>query len=107
MSTQGQIRRAVIAFAFVCSVLTTSAAAQSLQIVNAASFSGPSVAPGSIVSIFGGHFATGTSIVTDPAQYRAQSSNFWKNIGIMGGILLLWVTAGGRYALDRVLFRRA
>ena len=42
---------------------------------------------------------------TDPAQYRAQSSNFWKNIGIMGGILLLWVTAGGRYALDRVLFR--
>ena len=44
---------------------------------------------------------------TDPAQYRAQSSNFWKNICMMGGILLLWVTAGGRYAIDRVLFRRA
>ena len=44
---------------------------------------------------------------SDPAQYRAQSSNFWKNVAIMGGILLLWVTAGGRYALDRILFRRA
>jgi putative oxidoreductase len=44
---------------------------------------------------------------TDPAQYRAQSGNFWKNVSIMGGILLLWVTAGGRYAIDRVLFRRA
>ena len=43
---------------------------------------------------------------TDPAQYRAQSSNFWKNVAIMGGILLLWVTAGGRYAVDRFLFRR-
>jgi putative oxidoreductase len=55
--------------------------------------------------------ATGTSHrfweFTDPAQYRAQSTNFWKNISMMGGILLLWVTAGGRYALDRVLFRRA
>jgi putative oxidoreductase len=43
---------------------------------------------------------------TDPAQYRAQSSNFWKNVSMIGGILLLWVTAGGRYSLDRVLFRR-
>lgn len=42
----------------------------------------------------------------DPAQYRAQSSNFWKNVGIMGGIVLLCVTAGGRYSLDRILFRR-
>ena len=43
---------------------------------------------------------------TDPAQYRAQNTNFWKNISMMGGILLLWVTAGGRYSLDRVFFRR-
>ncbi len=42
---------------------------------------------------------------TDPAQYRAQSGNFWKNVAIMGGILLLWVTSGGRYAVDS-LFRR-
>ena len=43
---------------------------------------------------------------TDPAQYRAQNTNFWKNICMMGGMLLLWLTAGGRYSLDRVLFRR-
>jgi putative oxidoreductase len=43
---------------------------------------------------------------TDPAQYRAQNTNFWKNICMMGGMLLLWVTAGGRYSLDRLLFRR-
>ncbi len=43
----------------------------------------------------------------DPTQYRAQSTNFWKNISMMGGMLLLCVTAGGRYSLDRVLFRAA
>jgi putative oxidoreductase len=42
---------------------------------------------------------------TDATQYRAQSTNFWKNISMMGGMLLLCVTAGGRYSLDRVLFR--
>lgn len=42
---------------------------------------------------------------TDPTQYRAQSTNFWKNISMMGGMLLLCVTAGGRFSLDRVLFR--
>jgi putative oxidoreductase len=42
---------------------------------------------------------------TDPTQYRPQSTNFWKNISMMGGMLLLCVTAGGRYSLDRVLFR--
>jgi putative oxidoreductase len=54
--------------------------------------------------------ATGTSHrfweFTDPAQYRTQNTNFWKNISMMGGMLLLWVTEGGRYSLDRVLFRR-
>jgi putative oxidoreductase len=42
---------------------------------------------------------------TDPTQYRAQSSNFWKNVSMMGGMLLLCVTSGGRYSLDRMLFR--
>jgi len=39
---------------------------------------------------------------TDPAQYRAQNTNFWKNVSMRGGMLLLYVTAGGRYSLDRV-----
>jgi putative oxidoreductase len=43
---------------------------------------------------------------TDPAQYRAQNTNFWKNVSMMGGMLLLAVTGGGRYSIDRLLFRR-
>lgn len=40
----------------------------------------------------------------DPAQYRAQSTNFWKNISMMGGMVLLFVTAGGRFSLDAWIF---
>ena len=40
---------------------------------------------------------------SDPALYRAQSTNFWKNVSMMGGMILLFVTAGGRYSLDRLL----
>jgi putative oxidoreductase len=43
---------------------------------------------------------------TDPAQYRAQNTNFWKNVTMMGGMLLLFVTAGGRWSLDALLRRR-
>ena len=42
---------------------------------------------------------------TDPAQYTAQNSNFWKNVSMTGGIVLLFITGAGRYALDRVLPR--
>jgi len=42
---------------------------------------------------------------SDPAQYRAQNTNFFKNVTMIGGMLLLFVTAGGRYSLD-ALFRR-
>ena len=42
---------------------------------------------------------------TDPAQYRAQNTNFWKNVSIMGGMLLLFVTAGGRYSVDALVRR--
>ena len=41
---------------------------------------------------------------SDPALYRAQSTNFWKNVSMMGGMILLFVTAGGHYSLDQ-LFR--
>lgn len=43
---------------------------------------------------------------TDPAQYRAQNTNFWKNVCMMGGMLLLAVTGGGRCSIDRLLLRR-
>jgi putative oxidoreductase len=43
---------------------------------------------------------------TDPAQYTNQSSHFWKNVAIKGGLLLLFITGAGRFALDRVLINR-
>jgi putative oxidoreductase len=43
---------------------------------------------------------------TDPAQHRAQSSNFWKNVSMMGGMLVLFASGGGRFSIDRLLFRR-
>ena len=42
---------------------------------------------------------------TDSAQYTSQSSNFWKNVSMTGGIVLLFVTGAGRYAIDRLLRR--
>ncbi len=42
---------------------------------------------------------------TDPAQYASQSSNFWKNVSMTGGIIVLFVTGAGRYAVDRLLRR--
>jgi putative oxidoreductase len=40
------------------------------------------------------------------AQRAAQSSNFWKNVSMMGGQILLLVTAGGRYSIDALLRRK-
>ncbi len=40
---------------------------------------------------------------SDPALYAAQSSNFWKNVSMTGGIVLLFVSGAGRYAVDRLL----
>ena len=37
--------------------------------------------------------------MTGPAQFEAEI-NFYKNISIMGGLVLLYVTGAGRYALD-------
>lgn len=38
--------------------------------------------------------------VTDPALQRDMVIHFWKNIGIAGGFLLLFVTGAGRFSID-------
>jgi putative oxidoreductase len=40
------------------------------------------------------------------AQRSAQASSFWKNVAIMGGLIVLFVTAAGRFSLDSLLFRK-
>jgi putative oxidoreductase len=42
----------------------------------------------------------------EPAQVANQSSHFWKNVSMMGGAVLLFITGAGRYALDAMLARR-
>lgn len=42
---------------------------------------------------------------SEPAQYRAQHSNFFKNLTMAGGLLVLYVAGPGRLALDRLLRR--
>ncbi len=49
-------------------VLANSVEAQSIHVVNAASFAGSSVAPGSIVTIFGSNLTNVTASVTDPSH---------------------------------------
>jgi putative oxidoreductase len=39
-------------------------------------------------------------------QKQAQSTQFWKNVAIIGGLLALFVTGPGRFSLDRWLSRR-
>ena len=41
-----------------------------------------------------------------PAQYGNQSSHFWKNVSMMGGTVLLFITGAGRFALDRMMGRK-
>jgi putative oxidoreductase len=43
---------------------------------------------------------------TDAAQYGAQHTQFWKNVSMKGGLVLLFVTGAGRWALDWVLASR-
>lgn len=42
----------------------------------------------------------------DAAARRAQESQFFKNLSISGGFLLLYVCGSGRFGLDTVLRRR-
>jgi len=41
-----------------------------------------------------------------PDQQGSQANNFYKNVAIIGGFLALYVTGGGRYALDAVFGRK-
>jgi putative oxidoreductase len=40
--------------------------------------------------------------IAGPAQLDAEI-NFYKNVGIIGGLVLLYVTGAGKYAVDRML----
>jgi putative oxidoreductase len=40
------------------------------------------------------------------AQRGNQSAHFWKNITIIGGLVMLFVTGAGRYSLDQMLGRK-
>ena len=42
----------------------------------------------------------------EPAQYANQNSHFWKNVSMKGGLVLMFITGAGRYALDRLLMKR-
>lgn len=39
------------------------------------------------------------------AEKARQLTQFWKNVTMMGGLIVLFVTAGGRFSLDRMLSR--
>ena len=43
----------------------------------------------------------------DGADRTANAINFYKNISIIGGLLLLYVTGPGRYSLDAMLGARS
>jgi putative oxidoreductase len=43
---------------------------------------------------------------TDVAQRRIQDSAFWKNISMLGGILILFASGPGKFSLDRWLAKR-
>jgi putative oxidoreductase len=42
----------------------------------------------------------------EPAQVANQSSHFWKNVSMKGGLVFLFITGAGRYALDWVLAKK-
>jgi putative oxidoreductase len=40
------------------------------------------------------------------AQRANQSSHFWKNMSMTGGLVFLFIIGAGRYSIDRMLMRR-
>jgi uncharacterized protein (TIGR03437 family) len=67
-TTQSTQSTGILRLLLLTSAIAASASAQSLTVLNSASFTGASVAPGSIVTIFGNNLTTGTATVTDPAR---------------------------------------
>ena len=49
------------------------------------------------------HFWT----MTVPAERAGHFTNFWKDIAIIGGLVMLATMGGGRYSVDRLLAERA
>lgn len=43
---------------------------------------------------------------TDVAQRRIQDSAFWKNIAMVGGLLVLFVTGPGKFSIDHWLAKK-
>ena len=66
--------------------------------------------PASLLMILFVIVATGISHryweFADAAARRAQESQFFKNLAIVGGFLLLYVCGSGRFGLDTLLLRR-
>jgi len=66
--------------------------------------------PASLLMILFVIVATGISHryweYADTAARRAQESQFFKNLSILGGFLLLYVCGPGRFSLDTLLRRR-
>jgi putative oxidoreductase len=44
--------------------------------------------------------------VADAAARRAQDTNFWKNMSMIGGFLIYFVAGPGRFSVDRWLAKR-
>ena len=68
------------------------------------------VRPASLLMILFVIVATGISHryweYADAAARRAQEIQFFKNLSILGGLLLLYVCGSGRFSLDTLLRRR-
>ncbi len=68
------------------------------------------VRPASLLTILFVIVATGISHryweYADAAARRAQEIQFFKNLSILGGFLLLYVCGSGRFSLDTLLRRR-
>jgi putative oxidoreductase len=41
-----------------------------------------------------------------PEQMGNQEAHFWRNVTLMGGLIVLFVHGAGRYAVDRILTRK-
>ena len=59
-----------------------------------------------IVFVIVASFSSHAYWTVPEAQRANQSSHFWNNITIIGGLVMQFVTAAGRLSIDRLLSRR-